>query len=200
MPDIEVEFAALKVGDYAVDGCFLFERKTLVDLHTSIRDGRLFSQACRLAVAPERGVIILEGTAADLAVGGMRREAVQGALIQISVFLGIPLLRARDAEESARLMLYTARQAAVFTGTKAAQRHFPGKRPKAKRRAQLHILQGLPGIGPARAAALLDQFGSVEAVLAASAEHLARAEGIGKHTAEAIRWAVSEPPLVDEEI
>ena len=35
-------------------------------------------------------------------------------------------------------------------------------------------------------------FGSVEAVLTATAEELAEVSGIGPRTAEAIRWAVSE--------
>jgi len=37
-------------------------------------------------------------------------EAIQGALISVSVILGIPVLRSRDAEESARLMRYAGRR------------------------------------------------------------------------------------------
>lgn len=61
-----------------------------------------------------------------------------------------------------------------------------------KRKTQLHILQELPGIGPERALTLLERFGSIEAVLTASAKELAMVKGIGKHTAKSIQWAVHE--------
>ena len=96
-PDCQVEVKRLRLGDYQVGGRLLFERKTLRDLVVSIIDGRFLSQARRLASGPLRPVILLEGTARDLAESGMSREAIQGALITATVMLGIPLLRARDA-------------------------------------------------------------------------------------------------------
>jgi len=186
---VSVTVKRLTCGDYEIDGKLLFERKTLIDLATSVKDGRIFKQGCKLAQTDKRGIIILEGTGNDLSSGGMRREAIQGALITLTVFLGIPLLRSRNLQETANLMLYTARQnQSIASG--ALHRH--GIRPRGKRKTQLHILQGLPGIGPERALTLLDRFGSVEAVLTASAEELVMIKGIGKHTAESIQWAVRE--------
>jgi ERCC4-type nuclease len=71
----------------------------------------------------------------------------------------------------------------------------PGYRPKGKRKVQERILQGVPGVGPARAARLLDTFGTVEKVLLASIDNLAEVQGIGRQTAEKMRWAVSETPF-----
>ncbi len=198
MDEVDLVVERLSLGDYAWDNRLLFERKTLIDLAASLKDGRLLRQASRLASARMRGVLILEGTARDLAASGMRREAIQGALVTITVMLGIPLLRAKDSGESARLMCYTARQLRRLFDASAREAHprpFPAKRPKGKRKTQLHILQGLPGIGPKRARRLLERFGSVEAALTATAEELASVSGLGPHTAEAIRWAVSEQPL-----
>jgi len=186
---VSVTVNRLTCGDYEIDGKLLFERKTLADLIISVKDGRLFRQGCKLAQEEKRGIIILEGTSNDLVSSGMRREAIQGALITLTVFLGIPLLRSRNLQETVRLMLYTARQnQSIASG--ALHRH--GVRPRGKRKTQLHILQGLPGIGPERALTLLEQFGSVEAVLTASFEELATIKGIGKHTADSIQWAVHE--------
>ena len=186
---VEVVVERLPVGDYEVDGRLLFERKTLVDLVASIKDGRVFHQACRLASSPLHSVIILEGTANDLALSGMRREAIQGALITLTLILGMPLLRAKDADETTRLMVYAAKQVRRISTGAIYRGSF---RPRGKRRTQLHILQGLPGIGPERAQRLLDEFGSVEAVFLAGAEELMEVSGIGAITAEAIRWAVGE--------
>ena len=60
--DFHVAVARLPLGDYRVDGRFLFERKTLTDLVAAIKDGRLFRQALKLSVTTLRPAIILEGT------------------------------------------------------------------------------------------------------------------------------------------
>ncbi len=189
MESVSVSVKRLNCGDYAVDDKLLFERKTLTDLATSVKDGRIFRQGSKLAQSNKRGIIILEGTSNDLVSNGMRREALQGALITLTVFLGIPLLRSRNLQETAHLMVYTARQnQSIASG--ALHRH--GVRPRGKRKTQMHILQGVPGIGPERARLLLKEFGSVVAILTASAEELTCIRGVGNHTIKAIHWAVHE--------
>lgn len=178
----------LTVGGYEIDGRVLIERKTLQDLIISIKDGRLFNQAYRLANSPLQTFIILEGTSKILQ-SKIRREAIQGALITVSIYFGIPLLYSTHPEETIQLMLSTAQQGrANIQGS--LQRK--GKRPQGKRKTQLHILQGLPNIGAERASALLAEFGSVEAVLTATSDELQRIESIGAGTAKQIRWAVRE--------
>ncbi len=189
LPDVVCEVCRLELGDYLVDGQLLVERKTLVDFVASIKDGRLFRQAYALATCGTRPLLILEGAAAEIVNSGMRREAIQGALVTVSVVWGVPVLRALDGAESARLMLYAAQQMRR-AATGAVFR--PGARPKGKKRAQLRVLQGLPGIGRKRAEHLLAQFGTVEAVMAADVKELTAAEGIGRDTAAAIRWAIGE--------
>jgi ERCC4-type nuclease len=188
--DFQVTESRLKVGDYLVDGRFLFERKTLTDLVAAIIDGRLFKQALRLAGTPFRPVMILEGTSRDLADSGMRWESVQGALVTVALFCGIPLLRTRTPEETVRTMLFAARQAQTCA-TGALPRH--GWRPKGKQARQLYILQGLPNIGPERARRLLARFGSIEAAFNARPEELLSVAGIGQRVADNIRRAVEEP-------
>ncbi len=188
---VELLFRRLSLGDYELTGQLLVERKTLRDFVSSIKDGRLFRQACRLASSPMRTLLILEGTAADLAGCGMRREAMQGALITLSLVLGIPVLRARDPGECAQLMLFAGRQIESLVKGAVPRK---GKRPRGKRRTQLEILQALPGIGPERAARLLETFGNIEGVIQATLDQLLEVEGIGPVTAKSIRWAVSEEP------
>lgn len=186
----DVTVRRLDLGDYLLDERLLFERKTLRDFALSLKDGRLFEQGVRLAASPLQKAIILEGRASDLAESGMRREALQGALISLTLFLGIPLLRSADADESARLMLYAARQF-DHIARQMPPRLFKGKRPKGKHKTQLRILQSLPGIGPGVAHNLLEQFGSVEAVLA-DEQALLGVAGIGVGRAKSIRWAIGE--------
>jgi len=188
----DVRVCRLALGDYRVDDRFLFERKTLPDLVGSIETGRLFSQGLRLAeVEGLRPALILEGTLRDLRSCKMTIASIQGALITVSLFLGLPVLRTRSPEETTQTFLFAARQGRAVARD-ALPRH--GSRPKGKRGAQSYLLQGLPGVGPERAARLLERFGSVSQVFAADEAELESVEGIGRATAQRILWAVRESP------
>jgi ERCC4-type nuclease len=187
--NVDLTIQRLFIGDYHIDNRLIVERKTLKDFAISIIDGRLFKQMIRLANSKSESVLILEGTAGNIADLGMTREAMQGALITVSLILGIPVLRSKDPSETARLMVYIARQIeSIARG--GFQRH--GYKPKNNRKRQLFILQGLPGVGPERAERLLARFGSVEAVISASSSQLQSVDGVGKNIANKIRWSVSE--------
>lgn len=187
--DVVLRVERLPLGDYLIDNKLLIERKTIMDLVVSIKDGRLFSQACRLVESDYLAAVLLEGTGADFKQTGMRREAVQGALVTLTLYLGLPVLRSRDANESARIMFYAARQGRAIVQDTLQRR---GRRAKGKRTVQSKILQGLPLVGPQRAKQLLDHFGCVERTLTAGVDELQQVEGIGKNIAETLRWAVKE--------
>jgi ERCC4-type nuclease len=187
--NVEVCIRRLSMGDYQIDNRLVVERKTLKDFAVSIIDGRLFKQMLCLANSNSKAVLILEGTVSDTVEIGMTREAMQGALITVSLILGIPVLRSKDPSETAKLIVFIARQIDSMAGG-GMQRH--GYRPKTKRKRQLFILQGLPGVGSEKAERLLARFGSVEAVISASSSELQTVDGIGKSIADKIKWAVSE--------
>ncbi len=187
MPGVDAQLEQLALGDYLVNGVCLFERKTLPDFVESLIDGRLFSQAIRLSTSPLRTAVILEGTGRDLQRSAIRRETLLGAIISLTLIFDIPVLRSREPEETARLLVYAAQQL-HRDGSDALPRH--GRRPKRKRRIQLRLLQGLPGIGPGRATALLEHFGTVRSVMTATAEALRAVPGIGQTTARRIQSAL----------
>jgi len=188
--DVDVSIRRLLIGDYQIDNRLIVERKTLKDFVVSIIDGRLFKQMIRLANSNSKCVLILEGMVSETAELGMTREALQGALITVSLILGIPVLRSKDPSETAKLIVYIGRQIESMA-MGGVQRH--GYRPKNKRKRQLFILQGLPGIGRERAERLLARFGSVEVAISASSGELQTVDGIGKSIADKIKWTVSEP-------
>jgi DNA excision repair protein ERCC-4 len=187
--NVDLSIQRLSMGDYQIDNRMIVERKTLKDFAVSIIDGRLFKQMIRLEKSNYRSVLVLEGTVSDTAEIGVTREAMQGALITVSIILGTPVLRSKDPSETARLMVYIGRQ---IDSLARGGLHRHGYRPKGKRRTQLFILQGLPGIGSEKADRLLNRFGSVEAAISASSSNLQSVDGIGKSIADKIRWAVSE--------
>ncbi len=184
MEAVQVVVRRLAAGDYIVGNRVLFERKTMADLMVSIVDGRLFRQAGLLTASPFRPMLILEGSVMSSQPGGVSREAIQGTLLTLALFFGIPCLRSRDVNETAHILQYAGEQILRHI---SGGIHRPGYRPRGRRSRQLFILQGLPGIGPTRAERLLERFGSIEAVFRGSAEELAEVIGIGRKTADAIR-------------
>ncbi|UNX56183.1 excinuclease ABC subunit UvrC [Georgenia sp. TF02-10] len=69
--------------------------------------------------------------------------------------------------------------------------HHRSRRAKAMTRS---VLDGVPGLGPARQAALLKAFGSVKNIRAASLEEVAAVPGMGPATARAVLAALGAPP------
>ena len=191
MEAVELRWERMTAGDYLVDDGFLFERKTAADFARSLLDGRLFAQAGRLLGTPFRSAYLLEGTASHWRDLGVRREALQGALVTLMMVFDLPVFRALDAEEAARIMVYAGRQRMRLRGDAApAYRIAKAKRLRTR---QQRLLQALPGVGRDRALRLLDHFGSVSACLSAGPEELKAVEGIGPKTAEAIFRTVNEP-------
>lgn len=188
--EFDLTHAHLEVGDYLVDGRLLFERKTLTDFVQAVISGRLFTQATRLSTSTLRAAIIVEGTSRDLADSGMRWEAIQGALITVTLCYGIPVLRTRTPEETVKTMSCAARQATALAAGALAR---PGYRPRSKHARQLFILQGFPGIGPERARRLLTRFGSIRAIIEADVDALRAVEGIGEETATVLRSYLEQP-------
>lgn len=193
-PEVSVEKATLPIGDFLINDSLLVERKTLTDLANSIKDGRLFRQAKKLASSKKPTIIILEGTSKTLASIKVKREAIQGALISLALKFNIPLLRAFSPQETAKLMMIAYQQ--LKKPPKSSHKRInPALRNRLNSKAhqQLHILHGLPGIGPVKAKLLLEKFGTLNAVFSTDFASLCELEGFGKHTAQNLISLINEP-------
>jgi len=178
--DVSVRVRRLALGDFVVDGTLMVERKTVRDFAISILDGRLFSQAYRMVrSAGQRSCLILEGNSIDLLTTGMTREALQGALTTVTLVLGVPVLRSLCPEETASLLITAGRQ------LEARALELPpryGYKPKSIERIRLLLLQAVPGVGRARARALLRRFDTPAKLCAATRDELSEVPGVGTTT------------------
>ena len=183
LPDLALATARLPVGDYLLGGDLAVERKTGDDFAASIADRRLFAQVAALKEAYARPIILIEG-AWPPTRSRMHPNAVRGALSYLVAIEGLSVLRANDAEESALLLVQLARHAqrglraapAVVAKRQASglgERQertvaaLPEVGPTLARLLLAHFgspaavfaaaedaLRAVPGIGPARAAAI----------------------------------------------
>ena len=172
--------ATLRTGDFRVDAALVVERKTAGDFVQSVYDGRLFRQASRLVILAPRPLLIVENL--DPAAAA---PPVRGAFVTLTAVFGLPVLRSTGPDDTARWILAAGRQ---FVARREDAVRRPGWRPRGKRARQIFVLQGLPGVGSARAAALLDRFGTVRAALSADEAALRGVPGIGTKVAKRIAW------------
>lgn len=191
---VVVEEKRLAIGDYRINGNIVVERKTTKDFIISIIDGRLFSQASRLKKFTERPIVVIEGT--DLYHTGydMDPQAIKGAIASLSTVWYIPVILSKDVNGTADFLTMTGLQDLEYQLQYDKRGAIPvgrqRRKPKRVKRLKLHILQGLPNIGPKIANRMLERFGSIEKVISANQSELAVVEGIGKKKAAMIREIV----------
>lgn len=185
--DFEICMERLAVGDYLIDGGIVIERKTYADFATSLIDGRLFPQAAALARSPHRPIVLLEGPT-PAQIPDVYAHALKGAMLSLAVMWRLPVIHARNPEDSLRILRLLAGQLAR-TSPPVLQRY--DRKPKRLTSRKLYMLQGLPGVGPALANRLLIHFGSVERVITANQDMLVHVRGVGPKKAQRIRNVVS---------
>ena len=189
--DVSVAVKRLLTGDYVIEGKAVLERNRVPDFLESLRQGRLFAQARRLASSPLRPFLILEGVAEEWRRAGVSRSRIQGALVALAVGFGIPVLRSQGEAETAKLILFTARQLNASAGTVLRR---PARQIQGKRARQIFILTGNPGVGPDRALRLLAHFTSIERIATATPAALAEVKGIGEKRPSASTGPSTKPP------
>jgi ERCC4-type nuclease len=179
---LEVRMKRLHAGDYVLAPHLAIERKTVADFIQSIFDKRLFAQVQSLRASFAHPLFLLEETQEP------KREihphAYRGALFYVSVLHHIPILHTGSAEESVET-IYAILQLLQAQPEKIFSLH-EKKRSPVPEHTQRHVVETLPGIGPQLADALLQKFGSLQAVFAATVEELMQVAGIGRGRAEKV--------------
>lgn len=110
--DFDVHMVHLPIGDYFIDSGVVVERKTYADFATSLIDGRLFPQAAALARSPHRPVVLLEGPK-PVRMPDVHPHALKGAIVSLAVMWRLPVLHARDPEDSLRIRRNTSSRSGV---------------------------------------------------------------------------------------
>jgi len=192
---LTIEMCMLSAGDYWIGDKIIVERKTLSDFLISIKTGRIFQQAYRIAQSGKNGLIILEGDKSMVDSSFMSRKAVQGALIHLTVFLGIPVIRSLNIHETATLLfdIFHQCQHQELPRQKQIKSGTPGIRISKKQRQKLFILHNITGIGTKKALMLLKSFSTIENIINASSADLTKVRGIGNKLAERIFTILHEP-------
>jgi Fanconi anemia group M protein len=178
--DIDIDIQQLDVGDYVLSSRIGVERKKVDDFLSTLIDGNLFFQLKKLRDAYSRPVLILEGEGL-LRKRNINHNAIFGSLVSTIVDFGIPIISTNSPKETADLLFVMANReqkqgnkAVAIRGEKWAM---------STPEQQQFIIEGLPNVSAVLAKRLLQNFGSVKAIVNATEEDLCEIQGIGKNIA-----------------
>jgi Fanconi anemia group M protein len=186
---IETRLETLSVGDYVVSDRVAVERKTVADFLDTLTGGdrSLFEQVGDMARHYARPVVLIEGDGL-YEERNVHPDAIRGALASLSVDFDASVLRTADEGDTADLLAVLAGREQT-TNERAVSVHGE-KSAKTLDEQQEYVVGAIADIGPVTARALLEQFGSVEAVMTAAEDDLREVDGVGEVTADRIRRVV----------
>jgi DNA excision repair protein ERCC-4 len=182
---LQIESRMLEVADYVVSRECAIERKQERDFLKSLYSGRLFDQIQRLSESYTHPVLIIEGEL-PLSIRHMQKPgAFWGALTTVTFLYGVNIFFTPDAKQTAQLIISLAKRKASKMPPKGP---FVQKKPKLAtiEKTQIHLIAGLPGIGPKLARRVLERFQTVRKVFSSSVAELASVKGVGRVKAEKI--------------
>ncbi|MEN2974364.1 MAG: ERCC4 domain-containing protein [Candidatus Caldarchaeales archaeon] len=157
---VSVRFEVLEVGDYALPGEIIIERKTVNDFVSSILDGRLFDQASNLSQASPHPTFLIEGEIRNSLRYFKNENAFWGALASLLYDFKVAIFFTSSSEDSAKLISVISRR--------GEDRREVWVKPKRKKMGvsemQISVLTSLPGVGVVTAQRLLKGLGSLREV------------------------------------
>ncbi|PSQ05801.1 Hef nuclease [Halobacteriales archaeon QS_6_71_20] len=186
---IVTRLETLAVGDYVLSDRVAVERKSVADFLDTLVGGdrSMFEQIRDTARAYARPVVIVEGD--DLyGERNVHPNAVRGALASLAIDFDASVLRTEDEEGTADLLETIARREQEANDREVSAHGEKGSKTLAEQ--QEYVVSAIADIGPVTARALLDHFGTVEAVMTAREDDLLDVSGVGQVTAERIREVV----------
>lgn len=184
----QVEWRSLTRGDYVVGPETVVERKTVVGLHITLRQGRFWHQMAKIRAAGRWPYLVIEG--ASIFRGPMHPNAVRGLCLAVSD-LGVTIIRTESRDDTAAWLFALAsrrRSGAVRDQPVYAQR------PKSRRVFPSEAaLSAAPDVSVVTARRVLARFGSLRGVAEASAEELLQIPGGGIKRATSIAALIHDP-------
>ena len=181
----EIKIEQLKAGDYLCSQKVAVEFKTVKDFVDSIVDGRLLEQIKKLKESYEKPLLILEGEEDIYSVRKVHPHAIQGMLATIAISYAIPIIKTKDADETASLLYIIAKREQENKGDYFS--HHTNKQTLSLKEQQEYLVSSLPGIGPLLAKDLLKEFKTIKNLVNAEEPSLTKVDKIGKVKAKKVR-------------
>lgn len=192
--DVEIKQTTLPIGDFVVSDRVAVERKTIEDFKQTLTRGDLFDQLKSLKIAYQKPLLLIEGE--DVYRAGLHPAAIRGAIASILIDYSIPILFAKDEEETVKLLVSIAKREQKEKSNRPQIR--ADKPSGSLEDEQIYLISSLPNIDRVLAERILTQFNTPRAVFNASQDELRKVYGIGPQIADRIDILLNSP-FKDEE-
>lgn len=156
---IKTEFQNLKVGDYLVKNTII-ERKTMLDLISSIIDKRIFKQLEEIKQY-KNFLLIIEGSFENL-----NNNRIKGFLLSCTLKFQVPIIFSKDEADTANYFRLLLNKKERISSIK------PYKKALTPEQELEFILESFPKIGPVTAKKLLKEFSTLQDLFDAPKKHL----------------------------
>ncbi len=186
----KIHFKQLQIADYVLSSRVGVERKIVTDFLQSLIDGRLLDQIIDLKTKYQKPLLLIEGE--DLyGRRALHPEAIRGALMAISISLGVPIQWTKNEEETAQLLSLISKEEKK-KGISEIKAYTKRETPHVTT-IQENVIAGIPGVDTVLAKRLLLELGTIERIFTSDEKYLKEIKGIGPKLAEIIREiAISE--------
>ncbi|PSQ42804.1 Hef nuclease, partial [Halobacteriales archaeon SW_7_68_16] len=186
---VDVRLETLEVGDYVLSDRAVVERKSVADFVDTLTGGdrSLFEQVGDAASHYARPVVVIEGTGL-YEERNVHPNAIRGAVASLAVDFGASVLRTDDESDTTELLAQIADREQTESDREVSVHGEKGAKTLAEQ--QEYVVSSIADVGPVTATALLEAFGSVEAVMTATHDDLTDVAGVGEVTAGRIREVV----------
>ncbi|SEH17536.1 fanconi anemia group M protein [Natronorubrum sediminis] len=187
--EIDIRLETLEVGDYVCSDRVVIERKSVADFVDSLVGGErsIFEQVGAMARHYSRPIVLVEGEGL-YEQRDIHPNAIRGALSSLAVDFGASVLRTESEDESTELLAVLAGREQQTSDREVSVHGEKGAKTVAEQ--QEYVVSSIAEIGPVTARSLLEEFGTVEAVMIASEDELQEADGVGSVTAERMREVI----------
>lgn len=165
--NFEIEFRELKIGDYLIKNTII-ERKTVLDLISSIINKRIFKQLEEIKQYPNH-LLLIEGNFENL-----NDNRIKGFLLSCALKFQVPIIFSKNEEDTANYIRLLANKKEKPISI------YPKKKSNSPNQELEIILESFPKIGPSTSKKLLNKFGSIKEIINSKEEDLK--EILGKNS------------------
>jgi len=154
----------LDTGDYLCSGDCAVERKRGDDFRSSVFHGsdssNVFEPLLRLSDSVEKPMLILENFEKMFGHTGQEEKSssLYGALVSISIKMGIPIIPTRNSDDTATVLFRIAKRQQQNQQDRGISRKIPKTLTLKERQA--YVLEGFYKIGTVKAKTLINEFHS----------------------------------------
>jgi len=167
----DIEFKQLPVADYIVNNIAI-ERKTILDLQSSIINKRIMRQLKELQQYPVHALLIEGIEYHDPYNGILHPNAYRGFLLSTAIEYNIPLIFTYNEQDTAHYLKVLANKRKKPEPSLRATKIFLTEKEQLQ-----FIIEGFPQIGPKTAKKLLEKYKTLRKISNASKKDLEKVIG-----------------------